>query len=128
MRATPSAGALSASAREPGALRRRVEHGVADVQRERELQHRDGQNGQDRADHHELDDRRPALAVAPRIARLEPGTFEIASSKISLSAGPASPQITMTRAAVMRVISTQPGTSPRSSLARLQPSLDRLHA
>lgn len=44
-----------------------------------------------------------------------PLTRSMACSKMPLSAGPASPQMIMTSPAVIRVISTQPGTSPLSS-------------
>ncbi len=44
----------------------------------------------------------------------KPETRSIACWNTLPSAGPASPQITITSPAVMSVISTQPGTSPRS--------------
>ena len=44
-----------------------------------------------------------------------PVTRSMACWNTALRAGPARPQMMMTRPAVMRVMSTQPGTSPRSS-------------
>ena len=48
---------------EPGALRRRIQDRVPDVERERELQHRERQEGQHHADEHELDDGRAAIVA-----------------------------------------------------------------
>src|SRR5690606_41166564 len=99
--------------RVPSPLPRDVDQGVAHVQAESELDDGHEQDRGQACDEHEVD--RCGTVLAPGQPPISPETRETASLKIPLRAGPAKPQMSRTRPAVMRVTSTQPRTSPRSA-------------
>jgi len=65
VRRTPSEGNVVGQRAVARTLCRGILHGVADVQREPELQHREGEHREHRADHRELRDRRASVIAKP---------------------------------------------------------------
>ncbi|HMA48086.1 MAG TPA: hypothetical protein VKP11_12985, partial [Frankiaceae bacterium] len=104
---------------------------VADVLDHADLDHAEEQEQQQRADEHELHDRRPAVVRArtagttaadpttasPTGRRFHPApvTLSMAFVNASRRAGVTIVRRATTSAAVITVIMTHPGTSPRSS-------------
>ena len=105
----------------PGAFGRVGGEHVARVQHQSDLEDPERDEEQQRADEHELHDRSARLvADAPRSrqrewARHQPVIELMAWVKASVSFGPAIASSAATRAAVITVTKTQPGTSPVSS-------------
>src|SRR5690606_35111523 len=99
--------------RVPCPLPRDVDQGVAHVQAESELDDGHEQDRGQACDEPAVDGCGAALAAGEPPGAAE--TRETAAVKIPLRAGPAKPQMSRTRPAVMRVTGTQPGTSPRSA-------------
>ena len=90
--------------------------GVADHQHQRDLEDAEEERHEHDQDQHEVHDRGPALAAAPGAGTSVASAHRVeALRSMSLSWSSATPQMTATRPAVITVISTQPGTSPRSS-------------
>lgn len=91
----------------------RIVHDIAHVRRERELQHGESEEREQRADEHELD--RTGTSILRKLSphahetAQSPETRSIACWNRALSAGPATAQITTTSPAVINVTSTQPG-------------------
>jgi hypothetical protein len=95
------------------------------------LNDRKGQYRQQPDHHHEFGDSGSRLVCMPAPGGRAQCTDQtdqklvtrlMACSKTPLSAGPASAQIMITSPAVMSVIKTQPGTSPRSSRSHWAPN------
>src|SRR5690606_33221321 len=100
-----------------GGVDGRVLDDVSRVHREGELQHAEGEHGEQHAHEDELDGRGSELIIGrPGVARRHPmpGMIVMARSKSCSRAGRASSQMPTTIVAVISVTSTQPGTSPRS--------------
>ena len=116
VRAAPTARVDVGVGRVPGALLRAGRHHVAHVHVDRHLQHREQQRHDQHRDQHEVDDGAAPLAVVRRDRPLshalvtELSAF-VTASTIAVRNGT---RMASTRAAVITVIITQPGTSPRS--------------
>ena len=116
----PRSGRHSCSGRVPRGVGSGRGHHVARVEEHRDLQHREQQEHEQHRDQHELDDRGAAVAIAAH-GQLLLETESIALLIASLICGSNTPMIATTRIADITVTITQPGTSPRSSVAIEQP-------
>ena len=87
-----------------------VENNRPNVRDDGDLQDGEHHEGRESADTDELERRTPPRGSVNHTET----TRSIADSKTPLRAGPATAQMTTTKPAVMRVMRTQPGTSPRS--------------